>query len=84
MRRQMKSTMNTALQSIGTAEALYRLFRSLSQNERFAAARYILEDDEIRCYLKIPNETTLEALSEEKKDMPIFYTIDDLREDLLR
>nr|VFK11501.1 MAG: hypothetical protein BECKLPF1236A_GA0070988_1005610 [Candidatus Kentron sp. LPFa]VFK27673.1 MAG: hypothetical protein BECKLPF1236C_GA0070990_1005010 [Candidatus Kentron sp. LPFa] len=68
----------------GTPEALYRLFRALPQNERFTAARYILEDEEIRHYLKTPNETTLEALSEDKDNMPVFYTMDALREDLLR
>ncbi len=35
-------------------------------------------------YLKIPNEITLEALSEDKNNMPIFNTIDELREDLLK
>ena len=80
----MKSTINKTLQSIGTPEAFYRLFRSLSQNERFTTARYILEDEEIRYYLKIPNEITLEAFSEDKNNMPIFNTIDDLREDLLK
>jgi predicted ATPase len=80
----MKSMSNTTLKSIGTPEAFYRLFRALSQNERFTAARYILEDEEIRYHLKIPNEITLEALSEDKNNMPIFNTIDDLREDLLK
>ncbi|CAN2040090.1 conserved hypothetical protein [Candidatus Magnetomoraceae bacterium gMMP-15] len=80
----MKSTINTTLQSTGTPEAFYRLFRSLSQHERFIAARYILEDEEIRHYLKIPNKITLEALSEDKNNMPLFNTIDELREDLLK
>ena len=80
----MKSIINKAFQSNGTPEAFYRLFRSMTQNERFTAARYILEDEEIRHYLKIPNEITLEALSEDKNNMPIFNTIDELREDLLK
>ena len=45
-------------------------------------ARYILEDEEIRYYLKIPNEITLEALAEDKNNMPVFNTIEGLREDL--
>nr|VFK33513.1 MAG: hypothetical protein BECKMB1821G_GA0114241_11622 [Candidatus Kentron sp. MB]VFK35971.1 MAG: hypothetical protein BECKMB1821I_GA0114274_11713 [Candidatus Kentron sp. MB]VFK77584.1 MAG: hypothetical protein BECKMB1821H_GA0114242_11723 [Candidatus Kentron sp. MB] len=77
----MKSA-NTALEFTGTPEALYCLFRALSRNERFTAARYILEDQEIRDYLRIPNEITLEALSEDKDAMPVFHTIDALREDL--
>ncbi len=80
----MKSAINKNLESIGTSEAFYRLFRSLAQNERFKAARYILEDEEIRHYLKIPNEITLKAISENKNNMPIFNTIDELREDLLK
>lgn len=72
------------MKSIGTAEAFYRLFRALSQKERFTAARYILEDEEIRYQLKIPNDTTLEALSEDRNSMPVFNTIDELREDLLK
>nr|VFJ48711.1 MAG: hypothetical protein BECKFW1821A_GA0114235_102047 [Candidatus Kentron sp. FW] len=67
-----------------TPEAFYYLFRTLSQNERFTAARYILEDEEIRRYSKIPNEATLEALSEDKNNMPLFDTIDELRADLLK
>nr|VFJ66658.1 MAG: hypothetical protein BECKFW1821C_GA0114237_101045 [Candidatus Kentron sp. FW] len=71
-------------ESTETPEALYRLFRALPQDERFTAARYILEDEEIRHYLKIPNEITLGALSEDKYKMPVFHTMDALREDLLR
>lgn len=80
----MESAIKTSIQSIGTSEAFYRLFRSLSQNDRFTAARYILEDKEIRHYLKIPNEITIEALSENKDNMPIFNSIDELRDDLLK
>ena len=68
--------------TIGAPEAFYRLFRSLSQKERFEAARYILEDEEIRYHLKIPNEITLKAFAEDKNNMPVFNTIDELRKDL--
>jgi len=78
----MEAIINTTLKSIGTPEAFYRLFRALSQKERFAAASYILDDEEIRCYLKIPNEITLEAMAEDKNKMPIFNTIEELRKDL--
>nr|VFK81059.1 MAG: hypothetical protein BECKSD772D_GA0070982_12104 [Candidatus Kentron sp. SD] len=74
---------NIAPGPTGTPEALYRMFRTLPQNERFMAARYILEDEEIRRYLEIPNETTLAALSEDRGDMPVFDTMDGLRKDLL-
>ena len=80
----MEPAINTDLQSMGTPEAFYRLFRSLSQNDRFAAANYILEDEEIRHYLKIPNEITLKAFLEDKNSMPLFNTIDELREDLMK
>jgi len=80
----MKSASNSTSKPIGTPEAFYRLFQVLSQDERFRAARYIIEDEEIRRHLKIPNETTLEALSEDRDDMPVFNTIDALREDLLK
>nr|VFK24060.1 MAG: hypothetical protein BECKLPF1236B_GA0070989_13915 [Candidatus Kentron sp. LPFa]VFK68131.1 MAG: hypothetical protein BECKUNK1418G_GA0071005_12009 [Candidatus Kentron sp. UNK]VFK73388.1 MAG: hypothetical protein BECKUNK1418H_GA0071006_11959 [Candidatus Kentron sp. UNK] len=76
-------SVNIAPKPTGTPETLYRSFRALSQNERFTAARYILEDEEIRRYLKIPNGITLAALSEDRNDMPVFDTMDELREDLL-
>ena len=80
----MESAINATLQSIESPEGFYRFFRSMSQNDRFAAATYILEDEGIRRYLKIPNEITLEAFSEDKNTMPVFNSIDELREDLLK
>ena len=59
------------------------MFQTLSHDERFRAARYILGDEEMRRHMKIPNEITLEALSEDRDDLPVFNTIDEFREDLL-
>ncbi len=50
------------------------------------AAQYILSDEEIRKIFdlaEIVNKTTLDAFSEDKKNMPAFNTIDELRKDLL-
>ncbi len=72
--------------TISTAEAFYRVFCALPKKERFAVARYILEDEEIRQsleQLEIPNETTVAAFQEDKAAMPVFQTIEDLRKDLL-
>jgi len=69
--------------NISAAEAFYRVFCALPENDRLAIARYILEDEDIRQYIEIPNETTLKAFSEEKSKMPVFHSIDELREDLL-
>jgi|APSaa5957512622_1039677.scaffolds.fasta_scaffold542514_1 hypothetical protein len=84
----MKSATNMASQSTVSPEAFYHLFRTLSQNDRFTAAGYILDDEEIRRYLKIPNEVSLKAFSEDKNNMPAFNSpafnsIDELHKDLL-
>lgn len=73
-----------SMSKIGAPEAFYRLFQALPAKERFAAARYILEDEEIRHHFKLPNEMTLAALAEDKQDMPVFSSMDALREDLLQ
>jgi hypothetical protein len=79
----MKPNYKTSFNTIGTAEAFYSLFRALSQNDRIMAAQYILGDKEISYHFKIPNKLTLEALAEDKADMPVFNTIDELKKDLL-
>lgn len=33
--------------------------------------------------IEIPYETTLRAFAEDKRDMPVFHTTDELRKDLL-
>ena len=73
-----------SMNRISAPEAFYRLFQALSPQERFAAARYILEDKEIRHHFKIPNEMTLASFAEDKEKMPVFSSIDALREDLLQ
>lgn len=75
----MKST-----SKISTSKAFYRLFQALPAKERFAAARYILEDEEIRQHFKLPNEMTLAAFAEDREAMPVFTSMDALREDLLK
>ena len=73
-------------QKISTADAFYKIFLSLPRRDRLLAAQYILSDEEIRKIFdlaEIVNKTTLDAFSEDKKSMPAFNTIDELRKDLL-
>ncbi|CAK8722251.1 MAG: hypothetical protein CDV28_11635 [Candidatus Electronema aureum] len=58
----MKST-----SKISAPEAFYRLFQALPAKERFAAAKYILEDEQVRHHFKIPNEMT-ELMEPEDED----------------
>ena len=70
----------------GAAEAFYTLFRTLPAEDKLAVARYILEDEDVRrngIPTDIPNKTTLSAFAEKKDDMPVFESIEALREDLL-
>lgn len=76
----------TSKPPIGTAEALYILFRSLPKEEKLAAAKYILEDEEVRKNEEgacIPNEVTLNSFEEETSEMPVFHSMEALRKDLL-
>jgi hypothetical protein len=66
-----------------TCKLIFRHSYSAESVDYSRRSTYILEDEEIRDYLKIPNETTLKALSENKSNMPVFTALDDLREDLL-
>jgi hypothetical protein len=68
---------------VSTAEAFYRVFCALPRKDRLAVARYILEDEDIRQQLEIPNELTRQAFAEAPEAMPVFQTIDALRKDLL-
>lgn len=63
-----------------TAEDFYRAFCALPETERIAVMRYILKH---RDETEIPNETTLSAFAEDKREMPLFGTIDELRKDLV-
>lgn len=72
--------------NVSTAEAFYRLFCVLPKKDRLVVAQYILNDEEIRQSFdltEIPNKTTLKAFAEEKAQMPVFESIQELREDLL-
>lgn len=72
--------------AISTGEAFYRIFRVLPKKDRLAVARYILKDEDIRRSfdkLEIPSKTTLEAFAEDKSSMPVFHSVEELREDLL-
>jgi hypothetical protein len=76
----------TKVRKLGTAEAFYNIFCALPKKERLAIVRYILRDKEIQKKFKlaeIPNAITLKAFAEDKKKIPVFETIDDLRKDLL-
>jgi len=72
--------------SVSTAEAFYRLFCALPKKDRLVVVQYILDDEEIRQSFdlpEIPNKATLKAFAEERAEMPVFESIQDLREDLL-
>jgi hypothetical protein len=72
--------------SIGAAEAIYVLFRSLPKQEKLALAKYILEDEEVRTNMegtRIPNASTLKSFREEKSEMPVFHSVETLRKDFL-
>jgi len=75
-----------ATNQMGTAEAFYRVFCALPKKERVAVARYILQDTEIRqtlAFPEIPNDQTLKSFAEDTSHMPVFTTLQGLREDLL-
>ncbi len=72
--------------TLSTAEAFYRVFCALPLQDRIAIAQYILTDEQIQQSLalsEIPNSITLQAFAEDKKDMPVFDTVEELMEDLL-
>jgi hypothetical protein len=73
------SKKQSEVSTIGTAEALYRLYLELPKTDRLKVARYILEDAEI----EIPNDTTLKSFGENKSSMPEFHSVEALRKDLL-
>ena len=73
-------------QKISTADAFYKIFLSLPKRDRLLTVQYILSDKEIRNIFELTenvNQTTLDAFSEDKKNMPVFKTVDELRKDLL-
>ena len=73
-------------QQFSTADAFYKIFLTLPQNERLIAAKYILTNTEVQKVFdltEIINQTTLDAFAEDKGNMPAFSTIDDLRKELL-
>jgi hypothetical protein len=71
--------------TLSTAEAFYRVFCALSLQDRIAIAHYILADEQIQSLAlsEVPNSVTLQAFAENKEDMPVFDTVDELVEDLL-
>lgn len=75
-----------SVEHLSTAEAFYRIFCALPKKDRIAVARYIFQDTEIRHTLElteIPNDQTLNSFAEDKSHMPLFTTLQALREDLL-
>jgi len=68
------------------AGAFYRLFCALPKKDQLAVARYILQEKEIKRLLapiESPNQPTRKSFAETKEHMPVFTSIDDLRDDLL-
>lgn len=79
--------MESSQTNISTAEAFYRVFCALTKKDRLAVVNYILHDEEIQQEFggaDIPNDATLNAFAEEKANMPVFETVQELREDLLK
>jgi hypothetical protein len=75
-----------ATNQMSTAEAFYRVFCALPKKDRVAIALYIFQDTEIRHILElteIPNDQTIKSFTEDKAHMPVFTTIQALRDDLL-
>lgn len=73
-------------QAISTAEAFYQVFCALSRQDRLDVARYIFQNDEIRHDLElteIPNDLTMQSFAERSAEMPVFESVQDLREELL-
>jgi hypothetical protein len=71
---------------ISTAEAFYRLYRTLPKRDRLKVAQYLIKDGDIQHgfdQIQIPNETTLKSFGEDKSVMPEFHSVDELRKDLL-
>jgi hypothetical protein len=86
MEQPTQATASHSANHISTAEAFYRVFCALPKKDRVAVARYIFQDTEIRNTLElteIPNDQTLKSFAEDKSRMPVFTTIQALREDLL-
>ncbi len=86
MKQTVQVSLPQAAHQISTAEAFYRVFCALPKKDRVAVARYIFQDTEIRHTLElteIPNDQTLRTFTEETSRMPVFTTIQALREDLL-
>ncbi|MGE0085280.1 MAG: hypothetical protein AB7S75_12770 [Desulfococcaceae bacterium] len=82
----MLSSKKIQTKTITTAEAFYKVFRSLPKKDRLAVAQYILKDKDIQQrieFTEIPDETTLKSFAEDKSAMPVFYSVDELRKDLL-
>jgi hypothetical protein len=86
MKQSVHVAPSQAAKQMSTAEAFYRVFCALPKKDRVAVARYIFQDTEIRHTLElteIPNDQTLNSFAEDKSNMPVFTTIQALREDLL-
>jgi len=77
---------SSAADYMSTAEAFYRVFCALPKKDRIEVARYIFQDTEVRHHFElteIPNDETLKSFAETKSSMPVFKTVNALREDLL-
>ncbi len=86
MKQSVQFSTSHAVNDIGTAEAFYRVFCALPKKDRLAVAGYIFQDTEIRHSLElteIPNDQTIKSFAEDKSNMPVFATVQSLREDLL-
>ncbi len=86
MKQSVPISTSSAVNHISTAAAFYRVFCALPKKDRIAVAGYIFQDTEMRDLLElteIPNDLTLNSFAEDKSCMPVFTSLQSLREDLL-
>jgi hypothetical protein len=86
MKQSVPISTSPAVNHISTAAAFYRVFCALPKKDRIAVAGYIFQDTEMRDLLElteIPNDLTLNSFAEDTSCMPVFTSLQSLREDLL-
>ena len=86
MKQSVTISTSPAVNHISTAAAFYRAFYVLPKKDHIAVASYFFQDTEMRELLElteIPNDLTLNSFAEDKSCMPVFTSLQSLREDLL-
>ena len=86
MKQSVTISTSPVVNHISTAAAFYSVFRALPKKDHIVVANYIFQDTEMRELLElteIPNDLTLNSFAEDKSCMPVFTSLQSLREDLL-